>query len=61
MGDEVLRISLLVQRGYLCKQCGVEIDRKLHGEPRLCDRCENDRLSAFDDGKNLLTNSKCSD
>lgn len=40
MGDQVLRISLLVQRGCLCKECGTQIDGNLHYEPRRCARCE---------------------
>jgi hypothetical protein len=40
MGDLALRISLLVQRGYICQSCGDQIDGELHHAPRRCQRCE---------------------
>jgi len=42
MGDLVLRVSLLVQRGYLCSSCGVVIDGELSPEKRVCSRCSHD-------------------
>ncbi|MFN5742525.1 MAG: hypothetical protein ACK5A1_13155 [Planctomyces sp.] len=40
MGDLVMRISVFVQRGFICQCCGVEIDGEMTGEPRRCLRCE---------------------
>lgn len=40
MGDLVMRISVFVQRGFICQCCGVEIDGELTGEPRRCPACE---------------------
>ncbi len=40
MGDLVLRISTLIQRGFLCQRCGCEIDGDLVGEPRSCKPCD---------------------
>ena len=40
MGDLVLRVSLLAQRGYLCASCGNQIDGQLHSEQRRCRTCE---------------------
>ena len=39
MGDLVLRVSLLVQRGYLCESCGVVIDGDLAQQKRSCSTC----------------------
>ena len=39
MGDLVLRVSLLVQRGWACQQCGCEIDGDMTGSPRACATC----------------------
>jgi hypothetical protein len=39
MGDLVMRISVFVQRGFICQCCGVEIDGEMTGEPRRCSRC----------------------
>lgn len=39
MGDLALRVSLLVQRGYLCSRCGVEIDGEMAGMTRVCNVC----------------------
>ena len=40
MGDLVMRISVFVQRGFICQCCGVEIDGEMTGEPRRCSRCQ---------------------
>lgn len=40
MGDLVLRVSLLVQRGFLCSKCGSEIDGQYHSALRRCRTCE---------------------
>jgi hypothetical protein len=39
MGDLVMRISMLVQRGLICQCCGVEIDGQLTESTRSCDAC----------------------
>ncbi|MFN0054778.1 MAG: hypothetical protein ACKV0T_21610 [Planctomycetales bacterium] len=39
MGDLMLRVSLLVQRGYACETCGREIDGQMTGAPRSCLIC----------------------
>ena len=39
MGDLVLRVSLLVQRGWACQRCGCEIDGRMTGTPRECRIC----------------------
>lgn len=39
MGDLVLRVSLLVQRGWACSECGSEIDGQMTGGPRQCRAC----------------------
>lgn len=39
MGDLVLRVSLLVQRGWACQVCGWEIDGQMTGVPRRCLNC----------------------
>lgn len=39
MGDLALRVSLLVQRGLACEQCGSEIDGQMTGTPRSCRAC----------------------
>lgn len=39
MGDLVLRVSLLVQRGWACQRCGSEIDGRMTGSPRECRIC----------------------
>ena len=39
MGDLTLRISMLVQQGYICQTCGDEIDNEITGSPRYCDKC----------------------
>lgn len=50
MGDLVLRISTLIQRGFLCQRCGCEIDGDLTGEPRACKLCaELDAANARED------------
>ncbi|MFM7164487.1 MAG: hypothetical protein ACKO3T_04525 [Planctomycetaceae bacterium] len=35
-----MRISVFVQRGFICQACGVEIDGQMTGEPRRCPHCE---------------------
>lgn len=52
MGDLVLRTSLLVQRGYLCQSCGVELAEEPAGRPRSCDSCailENQQATDAED------------
>jgi hypothetical protein len=39
MGDLVMRISMLVQRGFICQHCGVEIDGEVAETTRSCDTC----------------------
>ena len=39
MGDLTLRISMLVQQGYICQTCGDEIDNEITGSPRYCGKC----------------------
>ena len=41
MGDEVLRVSLLVQRGQICQACGETIEDELEGHPRRCSECSS--------------------
>ncbi len=40
MGDLVMRISVFVQRGFICQRCGTEIDGEMSGEPRCCSVCQ---------------------
>jgi len=40
MGDLVMRISMLVQRGFICQRCGVEMDGEMTESPRSCRSCE---------------------
>ena len=40
MGDLVIRISLMVQRGYICSACGVEIDGQYSDMVRKCASCK---------------------
>ncbi len=40
MGDLVMRISMLIQRGFLCQQCGAEIDGEMCEIIRSCQSCE---------------------
>ncbi len=39
MGDLVMRISVFVQRGFICQRCGIEIDGEMSGHPRSCCQC----------------------
>lgn len=39
MGDLVMRISMLIQRGYICQCCGVELGGEMCESPRSCDSC----------------------
>ena len=39
MGDLVMRISVFVQRGFICQRCGIEIDGEMSGQPRSCCQC----------------------
>jgi len=39
MGDLFLRVSLLIQRGFVCRSCGTEIDGEVTGAPRVCASC----------------------
>jgi len=39
MGDLVMRISMLVQRGFICQRCGVEIDGDVAETTRSCESC----------------------
>lgn len=39
MGDLMMRISLLVQRGVLCQSCGCELHGEMTGSPRACTDC----------------------
>ena len=39
MGDLMMRISLLVQRGALCQCCGCELSGEMVGSPRSCSDC----------------------
>ena len=39
MGDLMIRISLLVQRGVLCQSCGDEVGGEMSGSPRSCEAC----------------------
>jgi len=40
MGDLVMRISMLVQRGFICQRCGIELDGEMSDSPRSCRSCE---------------------
>ena len=40
MGDLVMIISMLVQRGYICQRCGVEIDGEMTEMTRSCETCQ---------------------
>lgn len=42
MGDHVLRVSLLVQRGYVCSNCGMELGEVPAGRPTECRSCERE-------------------
>lgn len=42
MGDLVIRISLMVQRGYICSACGIEIDGQYSETIRQCCDCQVD-------------------
>ncbi len=42
MGDLVMRISVFVQRGFICQCCGTEIDGEMTGTPRKCQTCDSD-------------------
>lgn len=49
MGDRVIRISLLVQRGAICRVCGEAFTDGLSGAPRTCRACsarENRKTAA---------------
>lgn len=48
MGDLVMRISVFVQRGFICQRCGVEIDGEMTGSPRCCTACDDHRDSEHD-------------
>lgn len=48
MGDLVMRISVFVQRGFICQRCGIEIDGEMSGSPRSCTVCEGHRESERD-------------
>ena len=39
MGDLMIRISLLVQRGAICQSCGCELHGDMTGSPRSCTEC----------------------
>lgn len=41
MGDLMMRISLLVQRGGLCQCCGCEMAGDMTGSPRSCSDCDS--------------------
>ena len=53
MGDLVMRISMLIQRGYICQCCGVELDGEMSEGPRSCDSCRE--LEAANQRENLET------
>jgi hypothetical protein len=39
MGDIVMRISMMIQQGYLCQRCGVELDGQITDCVRSCSSC----------------------
>lgn len=41
MGDVMMRISLLVQRGAICQSCGCELHGEMTGLPRSCTDCSH--------------------
>ena len=40
MVDLVMRISMLIERGFICQHCGVEIDGALTESVRSCGTCQ---------------------
>lgn len=45
MSDLFLRVSLLIQRGFVCQSCGTEIDGEVTGAPRKCIACQEHKKS----------------
>ena len=41
MGDLVLRVSVLVQQGYMCQCCGAELSGDPAGKPVSCTACRS--------------------
>lgn len=42
MGDLVLRVSILVQQGFICRRCGFDLPGDPAGEPSSCASCRID-------------------
>lgn len=51
MGDLMIRISLLVQRGVLCQSCGGEVGGEMSGSPRSCEAC---RIQNFENEGGMI-------
>jgi hypothetical protein len=55
MGDRMMRISLLVQRGVICQRCGCEVAGEMTGSPRSCADCAPADASGHEPGHQRVT------
>ena len=58
MGDLMMRISILVQRGVICQSCGCEVSGEMTGSPRSCAECASADASSEQPRDQLATGTR---